>query len=124
MERKKLTKLDACRLVGVGEATLRGWIRCRKVEITHENGATLVFEDSLFRTSDGKYMKWGLDGRRTLSILKVCDLLGVSRRTVYNWLEAGKVEYVRTAGGSVRIFVDTLAHNPRYLPIIESFLSR
>ena len=46
--------------------------------------------------------------RKTISIMKACELVGVSRRTIYNWLSAGKLEYVRTAGGSVRIFVDTL----------------
>lgn len=46
--------------------------------------------------------------RETTSILKACELVGVSRRTIYNWISSGKVEYVRTAGGSVRIFVDTL----------------
>jgi excisionase family DNA binding protein len=46
--------------------------------------------------------------RKTISIMKACELVGVSRRTIYNWLAGGKVEYVRTAGGSVRIFVDTL----------------
>ena len=40
--------------------------------------------------------------------MKACELVGVSRRTIYNWLSSGKLEYVRTAGGSVRIFVDTL----------------
>ena len=42
--------------------------------------------------------------RKTLSITKACELVGVSRRTIYNWISGGKVEYVRTAGGSVRIF--------------------
>ena len=46
--------------------------------------------------------------RKTISIMKACELVGVSRRTIYNWLASGKIEYVRTAGGSVRIFVDTL----------------
>ena len=46
--------------------------------------------------------------RRTISIMKACEMVGVSRRTIYNWLSAGKIEYVRTAGGSVRIFVDSL----------------
>ena len=50
--------------------------------------------------------------RKTISIMKACDLVGVSRRTIYNWLSSGKVEYVRTAGGSVRIFVDTLWRDP------------
>ena len=40
--------------------------------------------------------------------MKACELVGVSRRTIYNWISAGKVEYVRTAGGSIRIFVDSL----------------
>lgn len=50
--------------------------------------------------------------RKTISIMKACELVGVSRRTIYNWIASGKVEYVRTAGGSVRIFVDTLWRRP------------
>jgi excisionase family DNA binding protein len=50
--------------------------------------------------------------RKTISIMKACELVGVSRRTIYNWLSSGKIEYVRTAGGSVRIFADTLWRDP------------
>lgn len=50
--------------------------------------------------------------RQTLSIMKACEVVGVSRRTIYNWIAAGKVEYVRTAGGSIRIFADTLWRDP------------
>ena len=39
-------------------------------------------------------------------------MVGVSRRTIYNWIAGGKVQYVRTAGGSVRIFADTLWRDP------------
>lgn len=46
--------------------------------------------------------------RQTLSIMQACEVVGVSRRTIYNWIAAGKVQYVRTAGGSVRIFADSL----------------
>lgn len=46
--------------------------------------------------------------RKTVSIPMACDVVGVSRRTIYNWISSGKVQYVRTAGGSVRIFEDTL----------------
>ena len=46
--------------------------------------------------------------RQTLSIMKACEAVGVSRRTIYNWMSAGKVQYVRTAGGAVRIFEDSL----------------
>ena len=44
--------------------------------------------------------------------MKACEAVGVSRRTIYNWISAGKVEYVRTAGGSIRIFADTLWREP------------
>ena len=57
-----------------------------------------------------------MNDRKTISIMKACELVGVSRRTIYNWISSGKVEYVRTAGGSVRIFTDTLwrdANAPR-----------
>jgi excisionase family DNA binding protein len=54
--------------------------------------------------------------RKTISIMKACELVGVSRRTIYNWIAGGKVEYVRTAGGSVRIFVDTLWREPGHMP--------
>jgi excisionase family DNA binding protein len=47
-------------------------------------------------------------GRETVSIIQACERARVSRRTVYNWLVEGKVQFVRTAGGSVRILADTL----------------
>jgi excisionase family DNA binding protein len=51
--------------------------------------------------------------------MKACELVGVSRRTIYNWLSSGKIEYVRTAGGSVRIFVDTLWRDPHRTERVE-----
>lgn len=50
--------------------------------------------------------------RITVSIPRACELVGVSRRTIYNWINDGKVQYVRTAGGAVRIFADTLWRQP------------
>lgn len=50
--------------------------------------------------------------RQHVSIAKASDMVGVSRRTIYNWIAASKVEYMRTAGGSIRIFVDTLYREP------------
>lgn len=46
--------------------------------------------------------------RRTVSIRQACALAGVSRRTLYNWMDAGKVEFRYTAGGSRRIYEDSL----------------
>lgn len=54
--------------------------------------------------------------RRTVSIPRACELVGVSRRTIYNWITDGKVQYVRTAGGAVRIFADTLWRDPAGQP--------
>jgi excisionase family DNA binding protein len=54
--------------------------------------------------------------RETISIGQACELVSVSRRTIYNWLANGKLEYVRTAGGSVRIFIDTLWRDPARRP--------
>ena len=53
-----------------------------------------------------------ISDRQTLSILQACAHVGVSRRTIYNWINSGKVEYVRTAGGAVRIFADSLWRDP------------
>ena len=50
--------------------------------------------------------------RKTVSIPRACELVGVSRRTIYNWIAGGKIQYVRTAGGSVRICADTLWREP------------
>jgi len=46
--------------------------------------------------------------RTVLSVNKACEVVGVSRRTIFNWIEDGKVEIVRTAGGGARIFKDSL----------------
>lgn len=59
--------------------------------------------------------------RKTVSIPRACELVGVSRRTIYNWIAGGKVEYVRTAGGSVRIFADTLWREPEQAKTDEAW---
>ena len=46
--------------------------------------------------------------RKTVSIMRAADLLGVSRRTIYNWIAAGRVNYCRTPGGAIRLFEDEL----------------
>ena len=62
--------------------------------------------------------------RKTISINKASELVGVSRRTIHNWIASGKVEYIRTAGGSVRIFVDTLWRTPDHLDSVPSPAAR
>lgn len=58
--------------------------------------------------------------RQSMSIREVCALAKVSRRTVYNWMSLKKIEWVRTAGGSVRIFTDTVLVNDPQSPRLQS----
>ena len=46
--------------------------------------------------------------RSMVSIAKACELVGVSRRTIYNWIYDNKLDYVRTASGKIRIYADSL----------------
>ena len=62
--------------------------------------------------------------RKTVSIPRACEVVGVSRRTIYNWISSGKVQYIRTAGGSVRIFADTLWREPEGHAIQEHWNER
>ncbi len=65
--------------------------------------------------------------RQAVSIPRACELVSVSGRTIYIWMASGKVQYIRTAGGSVRIFADTLWRGPEVVsaePWAEESLRR
>lgn len=49
-----------------------------------------------------------MDNDQYVSVKRAQELAGVSRRTIYNWKDAGKLDYIRTAGGAMRIKVDSL----------------
>ena len=44
---------------------------------------------------------------RSLSLDQAAELLGVSRRTIYNRIRDGRLHTVRTYGGSQRVLVDS-----------------
>jgi excisionase family DNA binding protein len=46
--------------------------------------------------------------RELMTIKQVCEYLHISRRTVNNWMSKGKIQFIYTAGGSRRIYKDTL----------------
>ena len=46
---------------------------------------------------------------RSVSIDLAAELLGVSRRTVYNRIRDGRLTTIRTLGGSQRVLVDSLS---------------
>lgn len=51
---------------------------------------------------------WQPTSRQTVTVNEACTRAGVTRRTIYNWIEAGRVYYTRTASGAPRIFVESL----------------
>jgi len=50
---------------------------------------------------------------RSVSIDQAAQLLGVSRRTIYNRIRDGRLETIRTLGGSQRVVVDSLQEAAR-----------
>ena len=52
----------------------------------------------------------GLDRRigRSVSLDHAAELLGVSRRTIYNRIREGRLQTIRTLGGSQRVLVDSM----------------
>ena len=53
---------------------------------------------------------------RSVSIAQAIQLLGVSRRTVYYWIGNGRLQTVRTLGGSQRVLTDSVELARRRLP--------
>jgi len=45
---------------------------------------------------------------RSVTIDRAAELLGCSRRTVYNWIRNGRLYTVRTLGRSQRVLIDSL----------------
>jgi len=45
---------------------------------------------------------------RSVSLDHAAELLGVSRRTVYNRIREGRLQTIRTIGGSQRVLIDSV----------------
>jgi excisionase family DNA binding protein len=45
---------------------------------------------------------------RSVSIDHAAELLGVSRRTIYNRIREGRLQTIRTLGGSQRVLLDSV----------------
>ena len=50
---------------------------------------------------------------RSVTIDQAAEILGVSRRTIYNRIREGKLQTIRTIGGSQRVLVSSLDENRR-----------
>jgi excisionase family DNA binding protein len=53
---------------------------------------------------------------RSVSIDHAAQLLGVSRRTVYNRIREGRLLTIRTLGGSQRVLIESLSAPPAISP--------
>ena len=49
---------------------------------------------------------------RSVSLDHAAQMLGVSRRTIYNRIREGRLQTIRTLGGSQRVLLDSM-HNQR-----------
>ena len=50
---------------------------------------------------------------RSVSLDHAAELLGVSRRTIYNRIRENRLQTIRTAGGSQRVLVDSIGELPK-----------
>jgi len=48
---------------------------------------------------------------RSVSLDHAAELLGVSRRTIYNRIRDGRLHTIRTLGGSQRVLLDSVQDN-------------
>lgn len=46
--------------------------------------------------------------KRLLTLPEACRLAKVSRRSLYNWMALGSLRFVRTPGGTRRVYADDL----------------
>ena len=54
--------------------------------------------------------EWNSEPRigRSVSLDHAAELLGVSRRTIYNRIREGRLQTIRTLGGSQRVLLDSI----------------
>jgi len=45
---------------------------------------------------------------RSVSLDQAAEILGVSRRTIYNRIREGRLQTIRTLGGSQRVLIDSV----------------
>jgi len=55
---------------------------------------------------------------------QACERLCVSKRTIYYWIRAGRLQTIRTLGGSQRVLVSSLDDWVRARPVQPALLGR
>ena len=59
---------------------------------------------------------------RSVSLDHAAQLLGVSRRTIYNRIRDGRLQTIRTVGGSQRVLLDSVSPRIARLALAPAFL--
>ncbi len=57
---------------------------------------------------------------RSVSLEQAAAVLNVSRRTIYNWIRDGRLQTIRTLGGSQRVLLESLRDRRRTYPDVVS----
>lgn len=57
-----------------------------------------------------------LTQRQLLNVVQACAMVGICRRTLYNWMRLGLIEYVCVPSGHRRIYADSLLRDPEERP--------
>jgi excisionase family DNA binding protein len=57
---------------------------------------------------------------RSVSLDHAAELLGVSRRTIYNRIREGRLQTIRTIGGSQRVLVDSMSDTREHDDVLRS----
>ena len=103
--RRALSLDGACQFAGISRRTIYYWIAKGKVSFYRNTKGQLRIDlDSLVlggvETLDSS--------EKFLTIVKAMSISGRCRRTIYNWIDAGRVKVFRVAGGSQRISARSL----------------
>lgn len=53
---------------------------------------------------------------RSVSLDHAAQILGVSRRTIYNRIRDGRLQTIRTVGGSQRVLIESVMETRRQVP--------
>ena len=62
------------------------------------------------QTQDSTFLAFEPHIGRSVSLDQACLMLQVSRRTIYNWIREGRLQTIRTLGGSQRVLIESLQH--------------
>jgi excisionase family DNA binding protein len=89
---------------GIGRAFGRPETHRMDTTDTSSSSAAAAAASSASSSSNGLAPRIG----RSVSLDHAAQILGVSRRTIYNRIRDGRLQTIRTLGGSQRVLIDSV----------------